>query len=101
MGIPLIFPAAQGPAGLYHLGRPAHRQRIAGYIFGDSGACGDHTALPGAHRGDKIGITADEGPIPDAGPKFLPAVVVGGDHAAAHIDLPADIAVPKVAQMRH
>ncbi len=75
------------------------RQGIGGDILGDGRTGGDQAAAADPHRGDELGVAADEDVVLDERQVLVDPVVIAGDGAAADIDPLADLGVAEVGEM--
>ena len=97
-----MYPSAAGrPALLVLLPGTGHGQGIRRHILGDGGAGRNVGALAHRHRGDQVGVAADEGVVADGTAELLEPVVIGGDSAAAEVDALAYIGVAHISEMGH
>src|SRR3990170_1621453 len=79
--------------------RPGEGEGEGGDILRDRGPRADQGPLPDRHRGDELGVAADEDPVPDHGPVLGEPVVVAGDRPGADVRLPADRRVADVGEV--
>ena len=99
MLLPVQLPPPFGPPLLVLLLGPGHGQRVRGHILGDGGTRRDIGTRAHSHRRHHIGVAADEGAVLNGAAVLLHAVIVGGDGAAAEVDMAAHIAVPHIGEM--
>ena len=99
MLLPVQLPPPFGPPLLVLLLGPGHGQRVRGHILGDGGTRRDIGTRAHSHRRHQIGVAADEGAVLNGAAVLLHAVIVGGDGAAAEVDLAAHVAVPHIGQV--
>ena len=87
----LALAVALHPVGLVDLTRPCNGKLIGLHIRGNGGACRDIGIRSHIDRRHQVGIAADKGVVTHLAAEFAVAVVVDSDHAAADVDVRAEI----------
>ena len=97
----LALAVAFHPVGLVDLTRPCNGKLICLDVRGNGGTCRNIGIRSHIDRRHQVGIAADKGVVTHLAAEFAVAVVVDGDHAAADVDVRAEIGIPDVGQVRH